>query len=299
MEVRIKNTRLAGQTAVITGASSGIGRELTKLLISRYGCSVIGLARNEEKLKGLSEELGNLSGRFSWRVFDVSERANWRKFAAELAGSGTQVNMLFNNAGIMPPVARFETAEKDPDNCAFRVMNTDFYASLYAVWELLPLLRRSGEACIVNISSAAAFVSLPGTAMYCAAKAALRAFSECLAQELGGGVFVATVCPGFVRTDLFRNQSEECMTRLVLSFCMQPAKAALKIIRGVIKRRHMIVPGADAKIMRFLHGLFGTAALDLFAFLLRASHIKLYSEVFTELPCGADDQSDQQTAAAN
>ena len=80
---------MQGKTVVITGASSGMGKGIAQRLIVDYGCNVIGIARSEQKMKKFVEELDFYAGKFSYRLFDVSVRENWEKFAAELKENGT------------------------------------------------------------------------------------------------------------------------------------------------------------------------------------------------------------------
>ena len=94
---------LTGKTVVVTGASSGIGREITKILIEKYSCKVIGIGRDEAKLKNLQNDLKGLSNLFSYKTFDVSELSRWEDFAKELVFTDVKVDVLINNAGVLPP----------------------------------------------------------------------------------------------------------------------------------------------------------------------------------------------------
>ena len=86
------------KTIVLSGASGGIGRALCKILITQYGANVIGIGRSEEKMRSLSQELGELGDKFSYRLFDVSIKENWVKFALEVQESGCVPHLLINNA---------------------------------------------------------------------------------------------------------------------------------------------------------------------------------------------------------
>lgn len=274
----MKQAKWSGRTAVVTGASSGLGRALAKLLVTEYGCRVIGVGRAEEKMRSLAEELGPDAGRFSWRLFDVADPAAWAAFAAAPETEGTA--LLVNAAGILPPILPFEDACRQEGDRLLDVMDVDFRGTVYGVRALLPRLLDAGQGTVVNIASAAAFVSLPGMGLYSAAKAADKAFTEALHQELRGRVQVVAVCPGFVRTELFRGQGAGRLTADVMRFSMPPEKCARLILRGAGRGRRMLVPGPDGKLFRAGYALFGAGFIGSFSRLLRRSGVPLYADVF-------------------
>lgn len=256
---------LEGLHALVTGAGSGIGRELAKRLVS-CGVKVTGVGRTEAKLASLAEELGES---FDYRCFDVTDAAAWN--ALEFPEG---LDILINNAGVMPPVHYYDGGTDE----ARRTMETDFFSVLHSIGALKPVLARSERPTIINISSASVFAAMPGMSMYCASKAAVRSFTDAISVELGKRWHVAAVCPGFVRTNLFRDCAE--LSPLVLKFCMPPEKMAKRIVRGIRARRRMMVIGPDAHAMVILHALLGQRALDLFAWVLRKSGIELFKDAF-------------------
>jgi short-subunit dehydrogenase len=276
----MKSNWLAGKSVLLTGASSGIGRDMTKLLICNFGCRVIGIGLNEAKMQTLAVELGAQADLFDYRLFDVSLRENWERFADELVNKGQAIDILINNAGIMPRFASIEAELPDIHHIVRRVMATNFYSTVDAVSLILPLLRRSETPAIINISSASAIAAMPGTAAYSAAKAAQRFFTECLSAELKGEVYVACVCPGFVRTELFREQKKGLSDRRLDYFYLPSDKAARKIVRGLSRQRRSITPGLDAKLIHFLYRILGIRSLDLFACLIKKVNAELFSDVF-------------------
>jgi NADP-dependent 3-hydroxy acid dehydrogenase YdfG len=106
---------LRGKTVVLTGASSGMGREIARRLIDSYDCRVIGIGRDVSRLEALSQELACFQGRFSYRVFDVSSREQWLDFAASLQKSGAGIDILYNNAGILPKIDSFRSSAENFD----------------------------------------------------------------------------------------------------------------------------------------------------------------------------------------
>ena len=104
----MKKNWLNGKNVVLTGASSGIGKEITKILINEFDCLVLGIARNEEKMLNLIEELGEKKEKFSYKLFDVSSKTNWEDFAKFLEKENISVDVLINCAGVLPNFDKFE-----------------------------------------------------------------------------------------------------------------------------------------------------------------------------------------------
>ena len=152
---------LYGATVIITGASGGFGSELTKQLISRFSCKVIGIGRTKEKMEALAESLGKKRSHFKYYLFDVSDKKNWQSFAKTLDKKEIVPDLLINNAGIMPPFRKFEDESSDTVS---EVMATNFMAAVYSCEALLPLLKRSYRGAIANVASSAAYSPVIGTA---------------------------------------------------------------------------------------------------------------------------------------
>ena len=172
---------LQGKTVVVTGASGGMGAGIAATLIKKHDCTVIGVARNEKKMLKFIEELGpQYASKFSYKLFDVSVRENWESFAEELKADGTKVDVLVNNAGILPKFKRFDRYSYDEIE---RAMNINFFSCVYSVKTMLPMLLESSTPAIIDIDSSAALMTLAGTSMYSASKAARKGFTEALRVE--------------------------------------------------------------------------------------------------------------------
>ena len=104
---------LKGRNVIVTGASGGLGRELTLHLIRRYGCRVLGVARNEQKLLWVRTELGELSDHFEYIAMDVSRRESWKQLARYVSLGGFKADVLINNAGMLPRFAKFGEYSQD------------------------------------------------------------------------------------------------------------------------------------------------------------------------------------------
>ncbi len=274
----MRNNWLCGKTAIITGASGGIGAAVTKLLIEKFDCKIIGIARNEERLKALQDSLKNKRDNFSYRIFDVSVRENWANFANELTLNGIIPDILINNAGFMLPFKRFENLTFEEID---EIVATDFISNLNSTKYLLPLIKQSSSPAIVNVSSAAGLCAVVGESMYCAVKFAVRGFTETLIEEYKGKIYVAGVYPGFIRTEILKRMSvTDKENKLINKFMMPVDKAAKKIVKGLSHRKKRMVMGADGRSMSFFGRLFPKATPALVAKVLKDSGLELFSEVF-------------------
>jgi NADP-dependent 3-hydroxy acid dehydrogenase YdfG len=181
----------AGRTAVVTGASSGIGAATAQRLAAEGFAVVLG-ARRTDRLAELAERTGGRA-----LPLDVTDQASVDAFAAEL----DRVDVLVNNAGgswDMAPVA-----EGDPDSWQ-RAYDVNVLGTLRMTRALLPALRASGAGDVVFMSSTAALISYEGGASYTAAKHAVHTMAETLRLEIvGEPVRVIEIAPGMVRTDEF------------------------------------------------------------------------------------------------
>jgi len=267
---------LYDKTVVITGASSGFGKLLTEKLIGKYRCKVIGTGRNIEKLQNLKEKFGE---NFHYFSFDAGDETEWIKFSANLRKNAVFPDILINNAGVLPPFAKFQ---KVPQDEAERVFRTNFFAAVYSVRHVLPVIKeRSDFPTVINVSSSAIFAQVIGTSIYSASKSALASFTKIIALE-NKEVYVALVCPGFSDTAIFRSQkqTDEKSSGLIKKFCSDPDKITDKLIKKIAKRRKRIVLGADAKAMQFFGKIFPQLTDKAISAVLKKSNLDIFSDVF-------------------
>ncbi len=275
---------LNSKTAVVTGASGGMGAGIAATLIKKHGCTVIGIARSEPKMLKFIEELGEeYRDKFSYRLFDVSVKENWEKFAEELKKDGVKPDILINNAGILPKFKRFDRYSYDEINAA---MNINFYSCIYSTKTLLPMLLESSSPAVINIDSSAALMTLAGTSMYSASKAALKGFTEALRVEFAGKMYVSLVCPGFTKTDIFRNQGEgatadkgQKVIDMVSTDCDRMVKM---IMRGIEYKYPMQVRGFDAHAMSTFNRLMPVYGSKLFSSVMKLANVEIFKEVFKD-----------------
>jgi NAD(P)-dependent dehydrogenase (short-subunit alcohol dehydrogenase family) len=182
------------RVAVVTGASSGIGAEIARLL-ARRGWHCVLLARREERLRALADEIGGEHERC-----DVSDRSEVEAVAARVTDRHPQVHALVNNAGV-PGRASFLDAAPEAIE---RVLQTNYLGSIWCLRAFLPALEAAAPSDVVNIVSVAGQVALPASGPYAASKHAQLAFSRSVAVQLRKrGIRVHTVKPGFVETEGF------------------------------------------------------------------------------------------------
>jgi len=189
---------LSGRIALVTGAASGIGLATTRRLVG-VGARVILVDRNVEGLGAAVASLGD--GGHRGVTMDVTDEAGWTGLAAEIECDSGRLDILVNNAGF--GVFR-SIADTSLDHWrAIMAVNLDsvFLATKY----LLPLLARSGNGAIVNMSSIRGIAAAANAGSYCAAKGAVRMFTKATALEcaaLGNGVRANSIHPGHIATPL-------------------------------------------------------------------------------------------------
>jgi uncharacterized protein len=188
--------------ALITGASSGIGEAAARRLAREPGTKLILLARREDRLRALAEELGGATV----IAIDLTDAGAPQRVLETVEREHGRLHLLVNNAGASWRGAFADTGWANVD----RHMKLNFEAPLRLTEALLPLLRRTaaepgaGRVAIVNVASTAGRVSRPGTGAYSASKAAFAAWSDALfAEERPHGVHVGLVLPGFIKTEGF------------------------------------------------------------------------------------------------
>lgn len=247
--------QVQGKVMVVTGGGSGMGRQLVLHMLSK-GARVAAVDINEAGLQETASLAANPE-RFSTHVLNITERAAVEALPAEVIARHGAVDGLINNAGIIQPFVRV----KDLDYAAIeRVMNVNFYGSLYMIKAFLPHLLQRPEAHIVNISSMGGFLPVPGQSVYGASKAAVKLLSEGLyAELLGTPVRVTVVFPGAVATNITANSGVEIRQtegQGRASFKpLAPEEAARRIVEGIEQNRFRVLVGSDARLMDFLYRL--------------------------------------------
>jgi uncharacterized protein len=186
--------KASGRVAVVTGASSGIGAEIARLLAARGDRCVL-LARRADRLQEIADELGGEA-----EPCDVSDRAAVDAVAARVLERHPRIHLLVNNAGV-PGRAGFLGG--DPELIE-RVIRINYLGGVWCLRAFLPGLRAAAPSDVVNVVSVSGVVAGPPSGPYSASKHAQLAFSRTIAAELrGDGIRVHTVKPGFTETEGF------------------------------------------------------------------------------------------------
>lgn len=194
------NLSLSGRRAVITGAAGGIGSAISRQLIAQ-GAMVHGLDRDAGGLERLAQELDGAA--FVPCTVDLADRVIVDRILGELLDKLERCDVLVNNAGVacLRPMAQTD------DGLLDWLFAVNFTAAFRITRTLLPALRASRRAAVVNIASELALVGQPDYSAYCATKGALLAWSRALAVELAAdGIRVNAVCPGPVDTAMLKEE---------------------------------------------------------------------------------------------
>ena len=247
---------VTNKVIVVTGGGNGMGRELVLNLL-RNGASVAAVDINETALSETKKLAGNLSRNLSVHVLNITNKESVDIFPQEVIKIHGAVDGIINNAGIIQPFKKIG----DMDYTTIeRVVNVNFYGTLYLTKALLPFLLKRPEAHVVNVSSMGGFLPVPGQSIYGAAKAAVKIFTEGLQAELKStGVKVTVVFPGAINTDIKFNSGAEKTKKAdneakkSLIKPLAPAKAAQIIIGGIEKNKSRIFVGSDSKVMDLLY----------------------------------------------
>jgi NAD(P)-dependent dehydrogenase (short-subunit alcohol dehydrogenase family) len=246
--------RVAGRPVMITGAGSGIGRALAQRL-SRLGSPV---AIADIDMAGLKETESSLSGRVLTRALDVRDAADVQLFADEVRDwLPAPLGAVFNNAGVAVTSSVLDATPEDDE----WLWDINFHGVVHGTRAFLPILVAQGSGVVVNTSSVFGLVGMPYQSAYCAAKFAVRGFTDSLRQELRGtGVRAVTVHPGGITTNIARNarirrdpeglgRTKEQMAAQFEAITMtSPEKAAAVICKGLERGRSRILVGPDAYV---------------------------------------------------
>jgi hypothetical protein len=236
------------KTALITGASGGIGYELA-LLFARDGFDCILVARSHEKLNALA---ARLESEFRVKTLvlpkDLSKPSAVDEIYEEISAASMLVDVLVNNAGF-PVFGLFSETDLD-DELEMLQVNVVALTQLTKLFLRGMIERRHGR--ILNLASTAAFEPGPLMAVYYASKAYVLSFSEALANELGGtGVTITALAPGPTRTG-FQKRGQLEDSRLVQGKIADAQSVALAGYRGLMAGKTLVIPGLTNKLIPWI-----------------------------------------------
>lgn len=244
--------KLDGCTALITGASAGIGRELARQLAGRARTLVL-VARREQRLKELRDELRNRNAQLKvhTRVVDLCDKTQINEVIAWLEQNNIELDFLINNAGL----GDYGSVANSPPHRNDEMLQVNIAALTALTQALIPQMISRHRGAVLNVSSSAGFLPIPGMAIYSATKAYVNSFTEALRAELRGtGVSVTALCPGPVHTefgDVAKRPGGEAETgpEFIYVSVEQTARDALAAVEG---DKPLVIPGAFMKLGMFL-----------------------------------------------
>ncbi|MCC5894425.1 MAG: SDR family oxidoreductase [Alkalibacterium sp.] len=242
--------KVKGKTLVVTGAGSGMGRELVLELVKR-GARVAALDINEESVLETARLAPEAKGKISTHQTNIADREAVERVVDEVVDFHGTVDGIINNAGIIQPFVPVNDLGYEKIE---QVMNVNFYGTLYMVKSFLPELLKRPEGHILNISSMGGFLPVPGQSIYGASKAAVKLMTEGLHSELmDTNVGVTIAFPGAIKTNIMQNSKVERKTttdaggkehKLTLA-----DDAAKMMIDAIEENTYRVMVGNDAKMM--------------------------------------------------
>jgi hypothetical protein len=230
------------RTAVITGASSGIGAAFARQL-AREGYALILHGRREHLLSNLCTELRETCGvRAEYMLAELSDEDDLRRLESKIRETPT-LDMLINNAGYST-LRHFDQEDVEGQE---RMIRVHVIATMRLAHAAIPVMHRRGGGSIINVSSVAGFMFSAGSVTYCATKAYLITFTEALHLELRGtGIRVQALCPGWTRTDFHARLGVN--TSAYARLFMSPGAVVNASLKGLKRGQVVCIPGIVYKV---------------------------------------------------
>ena len=251
---------------IVTGGGNGMGREITLNLVNK-GAKVAAIDINEAGLNETVELAGEFGANISTHIVNIADIEAVEAFSADVLKVHGTVDGVINNAGIIQP---FLKAQELDYTTIERVMNVNFYGTLYLTKTFLPLLMERPEASIVNISSMGGYLPVPGQSIYGAAKAGVKLFTESLQSELkGSNVHVTVIFPGAIATNIKANSGlkedapKEEKKKKVPIEPLAPSAAAEMIVGAIENNQSRLFVGKDSWLMDKLYRISPKFAANL------------------------------------
>ncbi len=240
---------LNGKTALVTGASSGIGKEIALQLASR-GMNLVITARNEEKLQEVAGSIREKYGvNLDVRIIpgDLIDPATPKKLFEMTKNNNTHIDLLVNNAGF----GHIGDFEKEPYDKSYRMNEINMVALTSMCHLFIPPMLEKGEGGVINLASTASFQPLPYMAVYAATKAFVLNMSLALWEEYRErGVTVMALCPGHTRTD-FHKTAEFPEGKIQKEIVLEPDVVVKGAIEAFLKKEPLYVPEEQRSFLQF------------------------------------------------
>ena len=240
----MKSNFFLKKVAIVTGASSGIGR-CTALELAKRGAFVALASRNEDALVELADEIKRLGQNPIVLPTDVTQRDQVDRMVQEVLFQWGRIDILVSNAGeyIRVPILNLDPADIQ------RSFDVNFFGGIYCIKAVLPSMLEQNSGHIVCVTSMDGKIGLPPDAPYVSAKFALTGFCEVLRQEVRDrGISVANVLPGRVDTRMI-----EHLQFLWISPKISAEKVALSIVDAITKRKPVVILPFGAKLLYYIN----------------------------------------------
>jgi short-subunit dehydrogenase len=246
-----------GMTALITGASSGIGYQLA-VVFARNGHDLVLVARNLEKLRQLADHLRRKFGTAAKLISkDLSVKTSAQEIFDELRQESMSISILVNNAG-MDVYGSFHETDMTKE---LQMIQVNLVSLTQLTKLCLPDMRKQGYGRILNLGSTGSFIPSPLNAVYSATKAYVLSFSEAIGEELQGtGITVTVLCPGATKTE-FQKRANMENVRLLKFGVMDAADVAEFGYRAMMAGKTVAVPGLFNKAQVLLVRLLPRSAM--------------------------------------
>lgn len=204
------NRNIEEKVVVITGGSSGLGEATARYLASKGAAVVLG-ARRVEKLKAIAADIRAEGGKVEVLATDVTQVADVRALVKKAVQAFGRIDVLVNNAGIMPlaPLSERKIEEWD------QTIDVNIKGVLYGIAAALPLFEKQKSGHFINLASVAGLKVSPGGAVYSGTKFAIRAITEGLRVEVGGDIRTTTISPGLIESELQFGSSHQATSQFV------------------------------------------------------------------------------------
>jgi short-subunit dehydrogenase len=257
---------LKNKVLIVTGAGSGIGRELS-IQLTELGAFVAGVDINTDALKETALLISDQKS-FKSYTLDISNAQEVQELPQKVKKDFKRLDGVINNAGIIQPFVSFMELTEEQIK---RVMDINFYGVLNLTRSTIQYLPKDSDTYVVNVSSMGGFLPVPGQGIYGASKAAVKLFTEALYAELSGTkTHVSVVFPGAIGTNISENSDKinnikprkvdpEASSHKVTS----ASDAAKVIIKGIQKGKLRIFIGSDSKTMDKFYRLMPVKAINL------------------------------------
>ncbi|WP_409199513.1 SDR family NAD(P)-dependent oxidoreductase [Methanobrevibacter sp. DSM 116169] len=206
--------KLKGKVAIVTGATSGMGRETAKLF-AKEGAKVVITGRNEKRAKEVVDDIEKNGGEAIYLIVDMTDLNEVGKIIDKTVDAYGTVDILFNNAGMLSLNPLLEVSLEEWN----KVFNVNVTAALILAQKVAPIMKEKGKGVIINTSSIAGYAGHHGFAAYISSKHAMEGLNKSMAYELGPEIRVNAIAPGSIKTAMLDSAGGEEALDYIIQGC--------------------------------------------------------------------------------